>query len=73
MIPVGPLLGAYLLGVAVGLIVAGICAVVWLSNRLDDAVTLPDPRRVADDDTARIDNTNIRDLPRSRQSFEEYA
>jgi hypothetical protein len=71
---VSVLLGAYLTGAVVGLIVGALIAVSVLGRVIDRAVTLPDPRRPhADDDTARIEPTNIRDLPRSRQSFEEYA
>ena len=40
----GLLLGAYLTGVAVGLLAAGIAAAClwsWLTHRVDDATTLP--------------------------------
>lgn len=65
------LLGAYLTGAVVGLIAGALSAVVVLGRAIDRAVTLPGPRRpLADDDTARIEPTNVRDLPRAR--IEEY-
>lgn len=59
------LLGAYLTGAVVGLIVGALIAVTVLGRDIDQGCTLPDPRRPhADDDTQRIEPYPVIDLPR---------
>ena len=66
------MIGALLFGLMVACFFgAGFAAIWrWTSGDLDQGVTLPDPRRVLDDDTARIDPSEFpHDLRRNTRSW----
>lgn len=68
-----PYLGAYLLGIAVGLLAGGLAVAALLSSlgrRIDQATTLPDPHT---DVTGRIDPVNVIDLPRYERSTRSWT